>query len=275
MKRIAVLFCLLCIFLSNTALAIGWPNSAKSAVSISADDGWPSQITQASILDSRGFKGTFYLTSLFNSVSNNVSQWRSVFARGHEIGNHSASHWDNATLATKTWQAVAADVGGMEWWLMSNIYSMVPTEHTYAYPQGNFMIGSQATTQSATVGSCEYAGLLSAVVNGARAAGNGENFPNDVSKRRFFVSGLPIYGINAFNDAKAAIDRGITNGTWTVLVFHSLGDSGDGYSVTPAVYTQIIDYIYGRRTDLWVAPVVQAQNYVRSNTPTADWVCPR
>ena len=162
------------IFFPGVAAAIQWPNNAKSVVSISADDGWPTQLTQANILEGYGFRGTFYLTALgMPPVVTNAASWKQVFQRGHEVGNHSYSHWSDQTLAGKTWPKVASDVGNMEWWLLSNIFSMAPTDHTYAYPQGNYIIGSQATLQSQQVGACEYAALLSAVVTGARVAGSG------------------------------------------------------------------------------------------------------
>lgn len=256
--------------------AFQWPDNAKSAVSISADDGWPTQLTQASILETYGFRGTFYLTVLgMPSVVTNVALWKQVFQRGHEIGNHSYSHWSDKILAGKAWPAVASDVGNMEWWLLSNIFSMVSTDHTYAYPQGTYIIGSQATFQSQQVGACEYAALLSAVLTGARVGGSGENSPNIVTKRRFYISGIPIYGndVTAFNTAKLAIDNGIAKGTWTVLIFHSLGDSGDGYSVSQSAYAQIINYLYARRMELWVAPVATVKNYIMANTPNSDWTC--
>ncbi|MDP9910958.1 peptidoglycan/xylan/chitin deacetylase (PgdA/CDA1 family) [Variovorax boronicumulans] len=266
----------LAVLFSGTAMAFQWPANKKSAVSITADDGWPSQLTQAAILDARGLKGTFYLTAggMPPVSTTNQADWAQVYQRGHEIGNHSYSHWSDQILATKTWQDVAGDVGAMEWWLLQNIYG-TPVDHTYAYPQGNYVIGSQATNQSKQVGACEYAGLLTATVSAARVAGTGENKPADVARRRFYISGLPISGSDAtaVNAAKQAIDNGIAKGTWTVLVFHSLGDNGDGYSVSPSAYTQIADYLVSRQADLYVAPVVTVKNYVAANTPAADWTC--
>ncbi|GER18179.1 polysaccharide deacetylase family protein [Variovorax boronicumulans] len=266
----------LAVLFSGTAMAFQWPANKKSAVSITADDGWPSQLTQAAILDARGLKGTFYLTAMgLSSVPANAGQWAQVYQRGHEVGNHSYTHWSDQILATKTWQEVAGEVGNMEWWLLSNIYGMTPADHTYAYPQGNYVVGSQASGQSTQVGACEYAGLLASSVTGARGLGSGENQPSAVVRRRFNISGLSIAGSDAIavSTAKQAIDNGIAKGTWTVLVFHSLGDTGDGYSISQSAYTQIADYLVSRQADLYVAPVVTVKNYVAANTPAADWSC--
>ena len=259
---------------AGPATAISWPNTAQSAVSISADDGWPTQLTQAKILEQYSFRGTFYLTAgRIHSVVTNMVSWRNVFQRGHEVGNHSYSHWSNPE--SLVWSQLASDVGSMEWWLLSNIYSLVPTDHTYAYPEGKYIIGPQTTFQQQQVGACEYAALLSAVVTGARIVGESANDPANIAGRRFYINGSTIYGSNAtaIANAKSAIDNGIANGTWTVLIFHSLGDPGDGYSISQSAYTQIIHYLNTKRTQLWVAPVVTVKNYIIKNTPASEWNC--
>jgi len=261
-------------------MAFTWPNGKKSAVSISADDGWPSQLTQAQRLEYYGFRGTFYLTPAgLPSVVTNAASWRSVQQAGHEVGNHSYSHWSAATVATKTWVDVATDVGTNEQWLLTNIFNGTPTDHTYAYPEGNFIVGPGATSssyQQRQVGACEYVALLTATMTGARISGTGENVPEDVMRRRFFISGLPITGANdatVIAQAKAAIDNGIAKGTWTVLVFHSLGDPGDGNAISFNAYEQIVGYLYSRQADVWVAPVVTVKNQIAANSPATDWSC--
>jgi hypothetical protein len=281
MKTFAA-FCLLIIsFFAGPATAINWPNNAQSAVSISADDGWPTQLTQASILEWKiywspeypsGFRGTFYLSAVgMPSVVTNKAAWKGVFQRGHEVGNHSYEHW--CDLTQKVWSQVASDTGNMEWWLLSEIYSMVSTDHTYAYPCGNYIIGPQSTLQQRQVGACEYAALLSAAVTGARVVDGAANDPANVARRRFYITGASIKGATPVADAIAAIDNGIANGTWTVLVFHSLGESGDGNSISQMAYQQIVDYVHQRRAQLWVAPVVTVKNYIIANTPASDWNC--
>lgn len=257
-----------------SAQAAPWPNNAKSAVSITADDGWPSQLTQAAILEQKGFRGTFYLTAGgMPPVQQSAGQWAAKAYAGHEIGNHSYSHWSSQTLANKKWQELASDIGGMEWWLLSNIYAMKPVDHTYAHPEGNYVVGPISSSQSQKVGTCEYAAVLSTVVSGARIAGTGENSPANVAKRRYFLSGLPLYGSSAVTAAKNAIDNGIAKGTWTILVFHSLGDAGDGYAVTQAQYTEIVQYLASKGTDVWVAPTITVLKNVLANTPIDDWNC--
>ncbi|RQO57015.1 hypothetical protein DBV14_09405 [Variovorax sp. KBW07] len=262
----------------SSATAFQWPENKKSAVSLTSDDGWNSQLLQADILDARGIKGTFYLTVVgmgMARVAAHAKKWAKVHRRGHEVGNHSFSHWDDRVLATKTKHDIADDVGNMEAWLLQHVYGNVPVDHTFAYPQGNGTVGSQEIDERKQAGACEYERLLSPMVSGARTLGSGENRPEMIARRRFSISGIAIDGDDetAFNRAKKAIDNGITKGTWTVAVFHSLGDEGDGYSISRAAYTRIADYLVLRRADLYIAPVVTVKNHIVANTPRADSAC--
>lgn len=67
----------------------------EKPVVISFDDGWLSQMTYAlPILDYYGFRATFFIYTAAVGGPNALSwdQIRELHARGHEIGNHSATH---------------------------------------------------------------------------------------------------------------------------------------------------------------------------------------
>src|ERR1043165_7021766 len=44
------------------------------------------------LLDSVGFKGTFYLTAYPPGCSKRIGDWRNAAAEGHELGNHTLFH---------------------------------------------------------------------------------------------------------------------------------------------------------------------------------------
>ena len=149
---------------------------------MSHDDGWSSQISQASILENAGFRGTFYLTQ--NIVkSYDLPAWRTVSSAGHEIGNHGYGH----ARPTGTWQTVANDVGLQEWWMWQQVVGTI-RPHTFAHPFGDLAIGpTPMNPQQRDVGAAEYVALLSHSVSGARSALSGENAPEDVWKNRFLL----------------------------------------------------------------------------------------
>jgi len=70
---------------------------AVCAVSLTFDDGFPSQIEKAlPILDKHGLLATFFLhtDNVKDSWSANWDAWRSAAATGHEIGSHTKEHLD-------------------------------------------------------------------------------------------------------------------------------------------------------------------------------------
>lgn len=249
-----VAFVLLAPIADDPSLALTWGDGKSAALSLTYDDGYASQRNAASTLQAFGLRGTFYLSQAFPDVTSNPGEWKKVFAAGHEVGNHSFSHFcgifpGNKNLKLKTWQDVPADVASGEEWLRSNNFSGGYSDHTYAYPCGEYVIGpgngtnrddptdNASLQQARRVGTCEYAALLSEVVTAARTTDGGPNDPNDLARRRFFVAGQAV---NNAQQAKEAIEAGISSGQWTVLIFHQVVDGGDELSITPSEHLKVL-----------------------------------
>ena len=271
------LFFIVCLFLvSNFSFALTYPNGASSAISITADDGWPTQLQQASILEEYGFRGTFYLSQgALPSVNQNIPSWRQVRINGHEVGNHSYNHY--LDISGKTVSEIEIDTQNSEYWLYKNIYDNQYIDHSYSYPEGNSIIGQSDTAVHARIGTCSYASILSGAVSGARIAFGAPNYPSVVGENRYFIFAKSITGddTTAFNSAKLAIDDGILHGSWTVLIFHSLGDAGDGNSVSKAAYRNIMNYIKSKQSVLYVNTFINVMNYIKQNTTYRMWTCSR
>ena len=68
-----------------------WPGEAKAAVSLTYDDGLPSQLDYASPqLRARGMRATFFLTE--QNMRARLDDWRRAAAAGNEIGDHTVTH---------------------------------------------------------------------------------------------------------------------------------------------------------------------------------------
>jgi len=68
-----------------------WPENKAGAVSITFDDGLPSQFSLGiPALDARGIKGTFYVIT--DRVGGAWDPWKNAAMAGHEIGSHTKSH---------------------------------------------------------------------------------------------------------------------------------------------------------------------------------------
>src|ERR1035437_45773 len=85
-----------------------WADDKKSAFTFTFDDGFISQYNNVKpILDSFGFRGTFFIIS--GSMTDDLpgiwrygtwNQFRSMALEGHEIGSHTVNHPDLTTLST-------------------------------------------------------------------------------------------------------------------------------------------------------------------------------
>jgi peptidoglycan/xylan/chitin deacetylase (PgdA/CDA1 family) len=121
------------------------------AVSLSFDDGRPSQLDGAAILDEHGIKATFYV--LPDQVERAPERWAGLVGRGHELGNHSTAHpcsgnfefASSNALEDWTLQAIAADVDAAT----TSIEHLVGTRPlTFAYPCGQSFVGRGRQRQS-------------------------------------------------------------------------------------------------------------------------------
>ncbi len=291
MKR----FILFVIGISITSMctAFKWPHGAKSAVSITADDGWWSETTEAQYLERYGWRGTFYLSGnlidFYPQPQELLERWKAIASAGHELGNHTYSHASyckaEEKYAVNNWKNVADDISDQEKWLWSKIYGNNPESsiklpaHTFTMPYGIYFFGSTINTyQEKQVGVAEYAACVSLFAPGARIANFGaQNDPLKVARLRYLINSENIDKISNLDPvvtANEAIDKGIQDNTWTVLTFHTLeGDKSCGYTVTDQQYIEILDHLKSKGTDVWIAPVIEILNYIIQNTPPESWGC--
>lgn len=84
---------------SSRQLPVYEVDTPEPQVAISFDASWGAEYTETilDILDRYGVKTTFFLVNLW--LEDYPEQAREIVARGHEIGLHSASHPDMATLS--------------------------------------------------------------------------------------------------------------------------------------------------------------------------------
>ena len=133
------------LLLSRSAFAshevMPWRDNHAAAVSVTLDDGLPSQVTYAvPLLNTRNLKGTFFpLANAYQNVT--WDQWSQIAEQGHEIGSQSVSKPDLTTLSE-------AD---LRWELSESqrvINQNVPSQScvSFAYPYGECNDLVQAVT---------------------------------------------------------------------------------------------------------------------------------
>jgi len=107
-------------------------NPMSSYVTISVDDGHPTDLRMAQLLDKYGLKATFYIPA--NNPEREVIAEKEVreLSCRFEIGGHTISH---LSLTTMNEQRAWSEIDGCKKWLEDLLSSAVPS---FCYPQGKF-----------------------------------------------------------------------------------------------------------------------------------------
>lgn len=200
---------------------------AQGMVSLTFDDSWLTQYTNAlPILQTAGLKGTFYLTSRpiqqawTGFMTGN--QAKDIANKGHEIGGHTVTHADLATLN------------------QTNINNEIKNSKTYlqtltgqtvvslAYPYGSYTNTVKTLTK-----------------NAGYTSGRGVEYTthNVTSTDKYAMKSQCIETTDSIASIKAKIDSAKANKEWYILCFHEVMNNGDQWSTTPARLQEIVNYI--------------------------------
>ncbi|MBX4210463.1 DUF5011 domain-containing protein [Candidatus Parcubacteria bacterium] len=199
------------------------PQFSEGMVSFNFDDGWEATYKDAiPVLDAAGFKSTQYLVSQYINHPNfmTTGEVLTLERNGHEIGAHTRTH---ARLTELTSDQAKFEIEGS-----FNELKALGVQHiaTFAYPYGLY--------NDRIIDMIKAAGF-----SGARAITNDLNTRNTDP---YILARKPMEVGYTFNDVKGWIDQAIRDKSWVILVFHHVDNSGDQFSVTPALFKQVVDY---------------------------------
>jgi len=206
----------------------------QGAVSYTFDDTTSSQIEHYGELQALGVPMTFYLITSGAQASNEV--WAQAVADGHELGNHSHTHPQNASaMDIDTAEAFLESQFGIEVWTM-------------AAPYGN--------ASYIPLGQERY------LIN--RGVSNQIILPNDDANPFDLPCYVPPTGASAdvmFSQVTSARDAG----GWRVVLLHGFtGGSGGAYQ--PVGIDQFVSSVQQAKDlgDMWLDTVVAVGAYWRA-----------
>jgi peptidoglycan/xylan/chitin deacetylase (PgdA/CDA1 family) len=236
-----------------------WPADARAAVSLTFDDGAPSQLLHAlPRLDAAGLRGTFYLNpGRSPHWGTQVPAWRQAAAAGHELGNHTTRHPCSCNyhfhpefcLEKLTVADLEATIDEAE----AALDELVPAQRgqrSFCYPCYQSFVGRGASRES----------YVPAVASRFRAARAGGERPND--PRLTDLHHLMSFAAEG-SDADALIAYAETaweTQSWAVFTFHGVG--GDHLSVTDEAFGALVDHLAGHRDRLWTDTVIAVADRV-------------
>ena len=201
-------------------------------VSINFDDGYESAYVNAlPILDNAGLRSTqFIITRLVGHPGFiTTDQLLAMQASGHEIGAHTRTHPHLPTLDDD--QQRDEILGSFD-----DLAALGIHPEFFAYPYGEYDSISVNFTRMDFLGARTTQGQ-----------------PNDKAADPLLLNcysirpGAPVYAIG---DITRLIDAAQSNGTWLILLFHRVDETGDPISVPHDLIQQIADYLTARKTQV-------------------------
>lgn len=148
------------------------------------------------------------------------TQIQGLQAAGFEVGNHTMTHADLASLSEA---GARAEIDGAR----ADLVALGITPKTLVYPYGAFTPEVQQTVQAGG-----YTGARS-VVEGLNAAG-----VNPYALLHHEVNvGTTVAQVQGW------IDEAQRTKTWLILTFHEVDTAGRAYSTTPQTFQQIVDLV--------------------------------
>jgi peptidoglycan/xylan/chitin deacetylase (PgdA/CDA1 family) len=164
------------------------------------------------------------------------AQIQSLYAAGYEVGDHTMTHADLATLSAA---GARAEVDGAR----SDLIALGITPKTFVYPYGSYTALVQQIVQQE-----EFIGART-VVEGLNATG-----ADPYALRHHEVDvGTTVAQVQAW------IAEAQQTKTWLILTFHEVDTGGREYSTTPDTFRQIVNLV----SSSGLTPVTMADGLAR------------
>ena len=239
--------------LAFVAPANAAPPAAKTVVSLTFDDGHASQQFAFDTMKQYGMLGTFYMNSGFIGANGflTLDQVKAIAAYGNEIGSHTVSHPDLATVsADEASRQICNDRVNWAAW-------GIPTTN-FAYP-----FASSTTAIETLVKNCGN--------NSARGLGDIKTrFSPTVTQ---LASAMPVPAAELYytkapdqvettwtlDDLKLSVTQAEAAGGWVQLTFHDICDVGTcpDPNISPAIFQQFVSWLAPRASRGTVVERVQ------------------
>jgi peptidoglycan/xylan/chitin deacetylase (PgdA/CDA1 family) len=214
---------------------------SEGMISFTFDDSWTSQYTNVvPVLQTAGFKGTFYLTTQPIQEAWDTfmtpNQVKDIAGKGHEIAGHTVTHADLTTLSQTQ---VNNEIKNSKTYLQ-NLTGKAVTSFAYPY-------GALNTTVKSLL---QQAGYTS-------ARGIEYDTRNTASTDKYNLKSMCIETSNTLEEIKAQIDAAKAQKQWFVLCIHEVKSGGDQWTMTPAKFQEIVNYV--KQTGIKVVTVQQGR----------------
>lgn len=236
-----------------------WPDGISAGVSLTFDDGRPSQLEPAvPILAAHDVAATFY-TSV-KPVEDAPDAWKAVLAGGHEIGNHTLSHicsgnfgWGDPTLESLDLAWIENDILAAQRRL-TDALGVAP--RTFAYPCGQPFVGRGVDKRS-------YAPVV------AKHFLSGRGFMDEASNDPSFCDLCLLNGTEgdglSIERLREIMGWAAEAGGWVVLAIHDIDGDGRRQSISTDSLDQFCAHCKAEGSGIWIDTVEHVADYIQQN----------
>ena len=228
----------------------------KAAVVLTYDDALDVHLDNAiPILDSLGFKGSFYLSAAFPGSKNRIGDWKRVARNGHELGNHTLFHPCDGSKPGRSWVSPRNDLSKyttdeiareIE---MTNIFLESldgRKERTFAYPCGDVATGEGP--------------YIDAIKDQFLAM-------RGVASRLNEIEAIDLKNLNCYPVDDTNADQLISwaekakeNNGLLILLFHGVG-GGHNLNVDQKKHDAFLSFLKNNEGDYWVTTLLEASKH--------------
>ncbi|MEC5149033.1 cell wall-binding repeat-containing protein [Cryobacterium sp. GrIS_2_6] len=216
-----------------------------TVVSFTFDDGNADQVAALPILEAANMRGTFYVPTGWVGASGylNLAQLTALKNSGHEIGGHTVSHPDLATLpAVEVTKQICQGRNTLDSW------GFPTTDFAYPY-------ASVTPAIEAAVSACGFNSARNLGDTFTRFGGTPGLFAETIPPADAFQTRAPDEVDSTWTLAdlqKTVTDAETSGGGWVQLTFHHVCDTAPGVcdplnlTITPTLLQQFVSWLAAR-----------------------------
>jgi len=228
----------------NSGHSIAWPEGKKAAVCLTYDDGLDCHLDVAApALEKYDFRGTFYVTGKSPSLYARTEDWRTMAARGHELGNHTLFH----PCHGKTYDWVLPEYDLDSYTLERLLSELYAANSLLKAVDGREERSFAYTCTNHTIQGVSFVDQIREMFPSARGGGDMPAFLTEIDTH--YVPSWMVEDPSG-EELIEHVEEALKNGGMAVLMFHSVG--GGYLNVSSEAHEELLEYLDGKRELLWV-----------------------